>query len=120
VDIRAPVTSGSGALAPLPLVFVNVAALLPARCAAYLSGGKASSLVVGGREGLPLDPSGVLPSPLVLDDQLAPDQAVTGVPRRPQSSRFALLALDEKVLPRMRGGINMEDHRRPWTGSCAK
>jgi filamentous hemagglutinin family protein len=110
VDIRAPVTTLSGVLAPLPQAFVNVAALLPARCAARLSGGKASSLVVGGREGLPLDPGSLLPSPLVFDTRLvfdarlAADPAVTSAPRRPQSSRFALLALDEKVLPRVQGG----------------
>ena len=34
VDIQAPVTTLSGTLAPLPQAFVNVAALLPARCAA--------------------------------------------------------------------------------------
>jgi hypothetical protein len=69
VDIRAPVTSLSGALAPLPQTFVRAAALLPARCTARLSGGKYSSLVLGGRDGLSLDPGGVLPSPLVLDDR---------------------------------------------------
>jgi large exoprotein involved in heme utilization and adhesion len=105
VNIQAPVTSLSGALAPLPQAFVNVAALLPARCAARLSGGTTSSLVLGGRDGLPLDPSGVLPSPLVLDDQLVADPAVTGEPhRQTPTSRFALLAGDDKVFARMKGG----------------
>jgi hypothetical protein len=39
VDIQAPVTGLGGSLAPLPQAFVNVAALLPARCAAHFSGG---------------------------------------------------------------------------------
>jgi hypothetical protein len=99
VDIRAPVTSLGGTLAPLPQAFVNVAALLPARCAARLSEGKTSSLVLSGRDGLPIAPDGLLPSPLVLDDRLA---AGTGELRRPQSSRFALLTSDDKVFPRMR------------------
>jgi hypothetical protein len=99
VDIQAPVTTLSGTLAPLPQAFVNVAALLPARCAARLSEGKTSSLVLSGRDGLPIAPDSLLPSPLVLDDRLA---AGTGELRRPQSSRFALLTSDDKVFPRMR------------------
>jgi filamentous hemagglutinin family protein len=91
VDIQAPVTSLSGALAPLPQAFMDVAALLPARCAPRLAGGKFSSLVVGGREGLPLDPGGILPSPLTLDGRQTPP------------ARGALLAVADKVFPRMRG-----------------
>jgi large exoprotein involved in heme utilization and adhesion len=100
VEIRAPVTTLSGTVAPLPQAFVNVAALLPARCAARLSGGKVSSLVLGGRDGLPADPSGVLPSPLVLEERLAADPAVMGARHQQLSpSRFALLAGQEKALP---------------------
>jgi filamentous hemagglutinin family protein len=102
VDIQAPVTSLSGTLAPLPQTFVNVAALLPARCAARFSGGKASSIVVGGRPGLPVDPSGVLPSPLALEERLVADPAVTGEPYRQKSAaRFAFLEDQEKALPRL-------------------
>jgi hypothetical protein len=104
VDIRAPVTSLSGAVAPLPQALVNVAALLPARCAACLSGGKASSLVLGGRDGLPLDPGGLLPSPLALDAQLAADAAMTGENGgKTPPAQFALLAVADKVFPRMQG-----------------
>jgi large exoprotein involved in heme utilization and adhesion len=104
VDIQAPVTSLSGTLAPLPQAFVNVAALLPARCAARLSGGQASSLVLGGRDGLPVEPGGVLPSPLMLDERLVADPALTGEPHRQKSAaRFALLADAEKAWPRLRG-----------------
>jgi hypothetical protein len=103
-DIRAPVTTLSGTLAPLPQAFVNVAALLPAGCAARFSGGKASSLVVGGRDGLPLEPSGILPSPLVLEERLAADPAVTGaLPRQSSPATFALLGGTEKDLPRLWG-----------------
>jgi large exoprotein involved in heme utilization and adhesion len=102
VDIQAPVTSLSGTLAPLPQAFVNVAALLPARCAARFSGGQASSLVLSGREGLPADPSGVLPSPLLLEARLAADPAVIGAPpQQPSAATFALLAGHEKALPRL-------------------
>jgi hypothetical protein len=102
VDIRAPVTSLSGAVAPLTQTFMNVARLLPMRCAARLGGDNVSSLVVGGREGLPLDPSAPLPSPLVLNTRLAADAAMTGeLPWQPSTNRFALLTTDDKILPRM-------------------
>jgi hypothetical protein len=104
VAIQAPVTSLSGTLAPLPQTFVNVAALLPARCAARWSGGKASSLVLGRRDGLPLEPSGVLPSPLVLEERLIADPAIIMEPYPPQPpAKFALLAGQEKALPRLAG-----------------
>jgi hypothetical protein len=63
VDIRAPVTNLSGAVASLPQAFMNVARLLSARCAARLGGGNVSNLVVDGREALPFDPGGLLPAP---------------------------------------------------------
>jgi filamentous hemagglutinin family protein len=103
VDIRAPLTNLSGALAPLPQAFVSVAELLPARCTARLGGGTYSSLVVGGREGLPPDPGGLLPSPLTLDIEVKADPGGTGGPHRQNpTSRFALLAIDDKVFPRVK------------------
>jgi large exoprotein involved in heme utilization and adhesion len=102
VDIRAPVTSLSGTLAPLPQTFVSAAALLPARCAARAQGGKLSSLVLGGRDGRPLDPGDVLPSPLALDERLLADPAIIRGPPRPSSTSWlALLAAHEKRLPRL-------------------
>jgi hypothetical protein len=92
VDIRAPVTTLSGTLAPLPQAFVDVVALLPARCMARFSGGTTSSLVLGGREGLPPDPASVLSSPLMLR-----------APRPHQRSTGALLTEAEKILPRLQG-----------------
>jgi hypothetical protein len=104
VNIQAPVTSLSEAVAPLPQAFVNVTALLPARCAARAPGGRYSSLVLGGPDGLPLAPSGVLSSPLVLDEWLAADPAAAEAPpRQPSSAKFVLLAGREKDFPRLRG-----------------
>jgi len=121
VDIRAPVTSLSGVLAPLPQAFVNVAALLPARCAARFSGGQASSLVIGGRDGVPIDPGSLLPSPLALDNWLAADPAVTGGPsRQPSPSRLALLTIDERVLPRLRGAHRPGGSPRILVRGCAQ
>jgi hypothetical protein len=86
----------------LPQAFVDVAVLLPARCSARAQDGRYSSLVLGGREGLPLDPGGLLPCPLVLDDRLAADLAMNGAPPQPTSAaKFALLAAHEKALPRL-------------------
>jgi large exoprotein involved in heme utilization and adhesion len=121
VEIRAPVTSLSGALAPLPQAFMNVAALLPARCAARLSGGHTSSLVQGGREGRPLDPGGVLPSPLALDERIAVGSAVSGTPHwQTPAPQLALLALDEKVFPRMRVWKPQEGSPAAMHRECAK
>ncbi len=65
IDIQARFTNLSGSVAQLPETVLQAAALLRAACAARLSAGKTSSLVVAGREGLPLEPGGVMPSPLV-------------------------------------------------------
>ena len=113
VDIRAPVTNLVGTLAPLPQTFVDVAELLPARCAARFSGGTVSSLVLGGREGLPLDPGGLLPSPLTLDERLIVDPGVTAGPhQQPSTTKFALLMGADKAFPRLRGN--------QWAGRCPK
>ena len=103
-NIQAPVTSLRGTLAPLPQAFVSAAVLLPVRCAARYQGGQASSLVLGGRDGLPAEPGGVLPSPLALEERLMADMAGIGVPRPPRSPvRFAFLADAEKTWPQLRG-----------------
>ena len=59
-------------------------------------------MVLGGRDGLPADPSGVLPSPLALEERLVADPAVIGAPPHQSSTpRWALLAGHEKHLPRL-------------------
>ena len=64
VDIRAPITQITGTLAPLPKDFRSALALLRKSCMVRLQGGKYSSFVIGGRDGLPLEPGGLLPSPI--------------------------------------------------------
>jgi filamentous hemagglutinin family protein len=64
VNINAVITDVSGSLAELSTEVLGAAALLRASCAARLAEGKTSSLVVAGREGLPLEPGGLLPSAL--------------------------------------------------------
>jgi hypothetical protein len=68
INIQASVTDLTGSVAPLPAGLLQAATLLRASCAARVAAGKASSLVVAGREGLPLEPGGYLPSPLVTEE----------------------------------------------------
>jgi len=64
VDIRAPVTTLSGVVSPLPPEFAPAPALLRDRCAARLREGTVSSFVERGRDDVPATPDGVLPSRL--------------------------------------------------------
>lgn len=65
VGIRAATTNISGTVTPLPQRFASTEPLSQLRCAQRLRGGQISSFVVAGRAGLPVDPSGGLPSLLV-------------------------------------------------------
>ena len=64
VDIRAPITNISGTLAPMQGNFLSAEALLRDRCIARIRGERISSFVVSGRDGLPIRPGNVLPSPI--------------------------------------------------------
>jgi hypothetical protein len=119
VAIQAPVTTLIGTLAPLPQTFVNVSALLPARCAARAAGGTTSSLVLGGRDGLPPEPAHVLPTPPVLGDRLTADPAIVGGGPQPhQRARGALLTMAEQALPRLQGQRPRAEGSAAWFGHC--
>jgi hypothetical protein len=64
VNIQAPVTSLSGAVAPLPQAFTATPELLRSRCVERLREGTVSRFVLGGRDGVPLEPGSLLLSPL--------------------------------------------------------
>jgi filamentous hemagglutinin family protein len=64
ISINAVITDVSGSLAELPSGMLEAAALLRASCTARLAAGKASSFVIAGREGIPSEPGGLLPSAL--------------------------------------------------------
>jgi filamentous hemagglutinin family protein len=64
VDIQAPIQNISGTLTPMQGNFLSAEALLRDRCAARIRGEKSSSFVVSGRDGLPIRPGCVLPSPI--------------------------------------------------------
>jgi large exoprotein involved in heme utilization and adhesion len=82
VNIQAPVTSISGAVAPLPQEFAPVAELLRDRCAGRLREGRMSRFVIGGRDGVPSEPGSLLLSPLIqMGSRDNGEQA--GIPARP-------------------------------------
>ncbi|MBE0617143.1 MAG: hypothetical protein IH608_04360, partial [Proteobacteria bacterium] len=62
VDIQSPISDVSGLVGPLNTDFVSASALLRERCLARVREGKYSSFVVGGRDGLPIEPGNLLPS----------------------------------------------------------
>ncbi len=64
VDIQAPITEINGTLAPLRKEFFSAVQLLREPCIARIREGKYSSFFISGRDGLPLEPGGLLPSPL--------------------------------------------------------
>jgi large exoprotein involved in heme utilization and adhesion len=81
VNIQAPVTSLSGAVAPLPQEFAAAAELLRDRCAGRLREGRVSRLVLGGRDGVPSEPGSLLLSPLMQTDPREHGEQ-TGLPAR--------------------------------------
>ncbi|HBA89497.1 MAG TPA: hypothetical protein DCZ75_16375 [Geobacter sp.] len=65
VDIQAPVTSISGLVTPLSSDYVSASTLLRERCIARIREGSTySSFVVGGRDGLSIEPGAILPTPM--------------------------------------------------------
>jgi filamentous hemagglutinin family protein len=63
IDEGSPVDT-SGITSPLPHGFTQATALLRQRCAARRRGGEHNSFVLAGRDGIPLEPGSMLPSPL--------------------------------------------------------
>jgi large exoprotein involved in heme utilization and adhesion len=72
VAIQAPVADISGTVASLPQTFARVGELLRDRCVERVRGGTVSRFVLGGRDGVPLEPGSLLLSPLMRAEQLAP------------------------------------------------
>ncbi|HET6514868.1 MAG TPA: filamentous hemagglutinin N-terminal domain-containing protein [Thermodesulfovibrionales bacterium] len=64
VDIKAAIASISGTLVPIQSGFLRDEALLRDRCAERIRGERRSSLIVSGRDGMPISPGSVLPSTL--------------------------------------------------------
>ena len=71
VEIHSPDVNLAGTLTPLPSTFLDAASLMRARCAARRSGERAGSFAVRGPGGIPAEPDGWLPAPLLPDAEAA-------------------------------------------------
>lgn len=101
VNIQATVSNLSESVAPLSGEFARASDLLPARCAARFN---QSSLVLAGRDGLPLEPGGLLPSPLFVES--------------PSSARLArALNIPDLRAEGTRGGLSLA--LMPLDTACA-
>src|SRR4030095_13059634 len=69
IDIQATLPDVTGEVAQLPETPLRATELLRAACAARFAGGRTSSLVLGGRDGVPIQPGGLMPSPLYLANE---------------------------------------------------
>ena len=99
VNIEATFTNVVGTFTQLPSTPLQATELLRASCAARFSGGKASSLVLGGRDGLPLQPGDLLPSPLyVVSDADAPSTGDNRLTGQELPTRFSLLGSKDRLL----------------------
>ncbi|HAA02004.1 MAG TPA: filamentous hemagglutinin-like protein, partial [Syntrophobacteraceae bacterium] len=63
VDIRATISNLSGLVTPLPKDFMSAADLIREPCEVRARGGKQSSFIIRGRDGLPAEPGSFMPSP---------------------------------------------------------
>ena len=68
VAIQAPVTNISGTVVPLLQTFARAGELLRDRCGEWVRGGTMRRFVLGGRDGVPLEPGGLLLSPPVREE----------------------------------------------------
>src|SRR5262249_22762263 len=94
---EATFTNVTGTFAQLPSTPLQTSQLLRASCAARFAGGRASSLVLAGRDGLPLRPGDLLPSPIYLASEA--DTPSTGKKAdQDLPTRFSLLGSKDRVL----------------------
>ncbi len=96
------ITDLSGAITPLEKRFSEAARLLRQRCAERLRGGQISSFIVGGRDGVPLEPGELLPSPLyMMAEPVVPGRGDRQEHTPDESAGF--IGFDEQGQPHIRG-----------------
>ena len=100
INIQANFTNVTGSVTLLPETPLKATELLRAACAARFAGGKTSSLVVGGRDGLPLQPADRLPSPLYIASDAATPSTTTRISGYDQFSHLSLLGSKDRRLDR--------------------
>jgi len=71
VEIHSPDVNLAGTLAELPSTFLDAASQMRERCAARKSGERVGSFSVRGAGGIPAEPDGWLPAPLLADADVA-------------------------------------------------
>ena len=98
VNIEATFTNVTGSFVQLPSTPLQATELLRASCAARFAGGKASSLVLGGRDGLPLQPGDLLPSPLYVGKRSGHSLYGQQGNRLGPPMRFSLLGSKDRFL----------------------
>jgi large exoprotein involved in heme utilization and adhesion len=96
INIEATVTDVSGTVAQLPEAPLQATELLRAACAARFVGGKTSSLVLGGRDGLPLQPGSLLPSPPYLASTSDTPSTISNSTGFPSPTGFSLLGSSDR------------------------
>jgi hypothetical protein len=69
VAVNTPTADLSGVVTPLAQTFAHATVLLPHRCAERLREQPVSTFVLAGRDGLPVQPGSVLPSPLLAEQR---------------------------------------------------
>src|SRR5262249_15560171 len=114
VAVQAPVTSISGSIAPLPQSFARATELLRNRCAERVREGTVSRFVLSGRDGVPLEPGGPWPSPLLPETQtnaIAPGGEIHGQ----AMIRAEILVIDHAGQPQVRQWSVAAD---PWGLGC--
>jgi filamentous hemagglutinin family protein len=98
INIQATFTDVTGEVAQLPETPLRATELLRAACAARFAGGRTSSLVLGGRDGVPLQPGGLMPSPLYLASEADAPAAGTKISGQDLPLRFSLLGSSDPRL----------------------
>jgi filamentous hemagglutinin family protein len=97
VNIEATFTNVTGSVTLLPETPLKATELLRAACAARFAGGKTSSLVVGGRDGIPLQPGDLSPSPLYLAGDAGTPSTGNNVTGQALPTRFSLLGSKDRL-----------------------
>jgi len=119
--IQASITDVSGSLAQSPGAVLQATSLLQQSCAARFGGGKTSSLVVGGRDGLSLEPGGFIPSPLYrLESLSAQPSTIQGLERKDINSLWQATAkplFSTICHARSRNEIEKSEVRNQWSES---
>ncbi len=111
VDIRSPATDLTETVTPLTPTFNQAAILLSDRCTAARRGQARSSFVLRGREQLPNEPDGTLPSPVYV--------ASSGTPPPAQPAARQAPAWDDRKRP-LQGQRETGRTQVAYVSECAR